>query len=103
MGRALYLYGRSGLGKSTCIERLLSRSVGMDSCYQPLPGAFYSGDFNPKYKIVLLEESDFDRFQQNYSQLNRVMEGRSLVVGEKFCSRGVLKVQCPVLFAYNPF
>jgi hypothetical protein len=71
--QALYLWG--GVGKSTCVERMIRGY----EVYYPIPGSFFFGDYKGA-DVILFEEFNWDRFRFNFPQLKRLLEGKTFSV-----------------------
>lgn len=97
--KALYLYGSTGVGKSTCVEQLL-HGLG-ERVYLPVAGQFFFGDFNQSYKVVLFEEYDHRLYDRNISHIKRLLEGRTFSVDVKNGARRVIEFKGPVIFVSN--
>jgi hypothetical protein len=95
-GRALYLWGSAGTGKSTCVEKLIRGY----EVYQPVPGSFFFGDYKAA-DVVLFEEFNWDRFRYNFPQLKRLLEGKSFAVDQKCNDSKTVRVECPVVMVSN--
>jgi hypothetical protein len=75
--RGLYLYGNSGVGKSTAIDQIFGLG---EACpyYMPVPGKFFCGDLDAyRHVCVIFEEFSFRNFEQNFSQIKVLLESKT--------------------------
>lgn len=99
--RALYVYGRPGVGKTFTIQCVF-KALGLLSVFMPVPGTFFFGDFNPgHYDCVMFEEWDFKVFSSNYPVIKRIIDRRFFSVDCKQSFPRKFRVKQPIVFISN--
>jgi hypothetical protein len=93
---SLHLYGRAGVGKSVCIERITAKL----DLYYPVPGQFFFGDYKA-CDVVVFEEFSWEKFRVNYPQLKRLLEGKDIAVDQKCNESRRIKIEKPVIMVTN--
>lgn len=97
---ALYLWGETGIGKTSLIERLIGKN-NMDCVYMPISGQFAFGDFCEKFKLVLFEEFELELWSSQLGLIKRLCEGRKFAVDVKYGYRKEVCFKGPVIFVSN--
>lgn len=76
---ALYLYGKTGTGKSSLIESLINPGT----CFHPTEGKFFlNGFLEENHKIILFEEFNIKKYDESY--LKRLTENKPYSYPQKF-------------------
>ena len=101
-GKALYLWGAPGTGKTYVIEEILQMYSLVP--YMPVPGQFFMGDFSPcDYDVILFEEWSWESYAGNKSQIKRLLEGKDFPRDTKFHSRTVMNFKgCVIIISNEP-
>lgn len=95
----LYLWGSSGVGKSTYIERLIGKR-NMVYVFMPDVGKFAFQSFDERiHKLILFEE--FDLKFHCVSMLKRLLESRPFVAPVKCGAGKMITFTGPVIFVSN--
>lgn len=99
--RQLYLHGRSNIGKTSLIEKLIGRN-NMKYCFYPGVGKFFMQSYNPViHKVILFEEFDLKLYEM--SMLKRLLEGRAQAYPVKCETDKIITHRGPIIFVSNLF
>lgn len=96
---ALYLYGKSNVGKSSFIESLIGPR-NLKYVFYPGVGKFFMQDFDEQYhKVIVFEEFDYQYCC--VSMLKRLLEGKAYSYPVKCMSDRVIEFRGPIIFVSN--
>ena len=99
--KQLYVYGPSGVGKTTMINMLLGAYFA--NRFSPPRGTdnrFTWSAFNPKrHNHVVIDEYKSDQF--NATDLNLLLSGECLVTDKKFKNQQDVYMKCPIIICSN--
>ncbi|XP_049805079.1 uncharacterized protein LOC126248276 [Schistocerca nitens] len=99
--KQLYLYGDTNIGKSTLVEKILSRK---QHVYLPFCSEFGFGGYDPRvHNVIVFEEFEWQRWRPYASILKRIVEGRPVTVNVKNKPGMVIKHRGLVIFVSNEF
>lgn len=99
--KCLYLYGDTGVGKSSLIENFIGVE-NMGYVFYPGVGKFFMQGFKVNFhKVILFEE--FDSTFYPYSYLKRLLEGRMYSYPVKCSSELNFAFKGPIIFVSNFF
>jgi energy-coupling factor transporter ATP-binding protein EcfA2 len=79
--KCLYLYGKTGCGKSKCVEGIIRGTD--DKILLPVPGHFFGQNLGKYNSVVVLFIFSFESFKSNFATLKRLMEGKRFSVDVK--------------------
>lgn len=99
--KQLYLFGDTNIGKSTLIEKVLSKK---QHVYMPYCSEFGFGGYDSRiHKVILFEEFEWSRWRQFASILKRIVEGRPVTVNVKNRPGMTIIHRGLVIFVSNEF
>lgn len=101
-GKCLFLYGKTGTGKSSCVEGLLG-TLPFIHVYQPVGGRFFCSGLGGRHNVVLFEEFCCEEFRYQFPKLKRLMEGAPFSVDVKGCSSRTVIFKGVVIFVSNEY
>lgn len=99
-GKALYLWGPPGTGKTYVVEQILQMYSLVP--YMPIPGQFFMGDFCAgDADVILFEEWSWETYAGNKAQIKRLLEGKVFSRDTKFSARTTMSFKGLVIIISN--
>lgn len=97
--RQLYIHGRTKMGKSTFIQKIIGENC-LPFIFYPEKGQFFMQEFSSyRHKVILFEEFDIRDFPIN--ALKRLLAGETYPYSVKSQKPKIIKFIGPIIFVSN--